>query len=131
MKIGISLLGLIPGQMGGIEFYARQLLKELQQIDVHNEYVIFSDASGNDLNISAANFKVVPLEVKYGRKLKTKLLRISGSKNNIYSQIFNRQGCDIIHFPFQVIDVPGVRSKKIISIMDLQHEHFPQYFRQE
>ncbi len=43
MRIGINLLGLLPGMIGGGETYIRGLLAGLGQVDHDNEYVIFAN----------------------------------------------------------------------------------------
>src|SRR5215831_16165381 len=42
MRIGINLIPLRPGQMGGLEFYVRSLLKHLLAYDGRNTYFLFT-----------------------------------------------------------------------------------------
>ena len=40
MNIGLNLVGFVPGTMGGIETYLRNLIQSLQKIDHENRYVL-------------------------------------------------------------------------------------------
>ena len=43
MRIGFSVLGLLPDTIGGVETYIRGLLTGLAHVDTDNEYVIFTN----------------------------------------------------------------------------------------
>jgi glycosyltransferase involved in cell wall biosynthesis len=51
VRIGINLLYLLPGEVGGVETYARGLLNALTDLDELNEYVIFVATSASAFSI--------------------------------------------------------------------------------
>jgi glycosyltransferase involved in cell wall biosynthesis len=60
MRIGINLLGLLPGMIGGVETYIRGLLNGLSRVDTDNEYVIFANRENwATFNGLPENFKLV------------------------------------------------------------------------
>jgi hypothetical protein len=43
MNIGLNLVGFIPGMIGGVETYLRNIVNSLQSIDHDNSYVLLCD----------------------------------------------------------------------------------------
>lgn len=61
MIIGINLLYLIPGRVGGTEYYARSFINELRRLDKKNNYIIFCGSeTARTLHISEKNWLVFP-----------------------------------------------------------------------
>jgi len=60
MVIALNLLYLIPGVVGGTETYAISLIDALAKADPDNEYVVFVNKGGADLDVTPApNFRRV------------------------------------------------------------------------
>src|SRR5665811_87523 len=63
MKIGIEGQRLFRTKKHGMDMVALELIKNLQQIDKENEYVIFVNPDEDNICIpSAPNFKIVELK---------------------------------------------------------------------
>jgi glycosyltransferase involved in cell wall biosynthesis len=132
MRIGISLLDLQPNKSGGIETYCRDLISGLQRVDKKNQYFILLNARNRGtLEVTAKNFTVAYCDSrtflhKSLNKLKIKDYTIEKIiRNNI-----ERLNLELIHFPLQTIQdyLLSIEVKKIVSIMDIQQEYFPEFF---
>lgn len=138
MRIAISLLDFEPGNSGGIETYTRDLIDALQDIDKENKYfVLLNIRNRGALRVRADNFEVVYADqasFTFAKKLLRKLRIFDSPPSRSIRGTILRLKLDIIHFPLQIIpkyltDLPG--TKKIITIVDIQHEYFPHFFTQE
>ena len=64
MNIGINLLAILPGVSGGIEFYIRNLLVSLAQIDIKNRYYLFTNLDNHHtFELNQANFQRVSVSI--------------------------------------------------------------------
>ncbi len=114
MRIGLNLLYLIPGVVGGTETYARSLIHNLAKIDDENEYIVFLNKLGADMDITPGpNFRrvvcpFVPLRrmVRYGWE------------QGILPFQLGREKVDLVHSLGYVAPL-GARSKQIVSVHDL------------
>jgi glycosyltransferase involved in cell wall biosynthesis len=87
MIIALNLLYLIPGVVGGTETYAISLIHALAKADTENDYVVFVNKGGADLEVTPGpNFRRVRLPVialrRIVRILGTGGLSVSASKEN-------------------------------------------------
>lgn len=126
MKVGIVALDFTPGKTGGVETYLRDLIAGLQKIDDENEYVVFVRGEAGSLGLASENFSVVTVKDRRLPVLDRPLpsLRRRGS---VAGQI-ESHGCDILHFPYQIIWPKGLSAPKVFSFHDLLHEHMPEFF---
>lgn len=128
MKIGIVALSFVPGTIGGAETYFTDLVKYLQQVDKRNQYIVFMRDSYSDLvPIMNTNFSIKIV----GRNKLAKLLYKAFNKifgYDIEQKIINIQGCDVLHFPFQVVQYSRLKSKVITTAIDIQEEFYPEFF---
>lgn len=128
MKIGIIATDYSPGQMGGIESYFLDLIENLQLFDYENEYYLFLNQEGfSKINVVAKTFNKVLVRSGMFSKI---IFRIYNKifKKNTLANMINKHNFDLVHFPFQVIKPQGIKTKKVISIMDIQHEFYPEFF---
>lgn len=121
MRIGINLLALLPNQSGGIEFYARNLIAALEQIDRDNEYFLFTNLDNHD--------SFCPASTRFSR------LRLSVHARPQWKRIAYEQlrlpflACslrlDVLHSPTYtwpvLAQVPGV-----VTICDMLYLHYPE-----
>lgn len=64
MRIGVNLLYLVPGRVGGTEYYARSLLDALAAQDAANEYLVFVNREAANLPLpTSPNFRRVVCNV--------------------------------------------------------------------
>lgn len=131
MRIGISLLDFQPGKSGGIETYCRDLIAGLEQTDHRNSYVVLLNLfNKGTLSVKSSNFQIVYVDEK---SIKQKILGKLGnrvSNEQLMQQCIQALGLDILHFPLQTIQpyLITLDVKKIISIMDIQQEYYPEFF---
>jgi glycosyltransferase involved in cell wall biosynthesis len=124
MRVGLSLLTLVPGISGGSETYVRELARALGRVGRH-EYRLF-------LPPIAPDVEGLPAEVLASyRASRTTTGRIAAmSLATLRPGAFRRHfaGVDALHFPLSVM-IPRVdRPPAVTSVLDLQHEELPQFF---
>lgn len=136
MKIGIVAFGYIPAGTGGTETYFRSLLDGLQKYDNSNDYTLLVDkkylSSAKQL-ISSKKWKVVGhslLPSKYIKGLR-KIKIVKGSNDDLLAKKINSMNFDLVHFPFQAIHPFGIETKKVLTFMDMQEKHYPEFFSRE
>jgi len=114
MKIGIDARMYGPRQ-AGLGRYIEQLIKELQKIDNHNQYVIFLHKENFDqLQITNPNFKKVLADIKW----------YSWQEQAEFTRIISKQKVDLIHFCHW--NVPLLYNRPfIVTIHDLIMYHYP------
>jgi glycosyltransferase involved in cell wall biosynthesis len=124
MRVGISLLTLIPGISGGSETYARELVRALGRIGAH-EYRVFLPAIASDVD-------GLPSEtVSEYRSSRTTLGRVAamGAATLRPGRIRRRfAGLDAIHFPLSVMIPPVKAPAAAATVLDVQHEVLPSFF---
>jgi len=89
MRIGIEGQRLYRKKKHGMDMVALELIKNLQQIDTDNEYIIFVKPDFDNTCIpQAPNFKVVELENKFG---------YPGWEQLALPKAAYEEGCDVLH----------------------------------
>jgi glycosyltransferase involved in cell wall biosynthesis len=124
MRVGISLLTLVPGISGGSETYVRELARALGRIGAH-EYRVFLPAIASDVD-------GLPREIvdEY-RASRTTFGRVAamGAATLRPSRIRRRfAGLDAIHFPLSIMIPPVKTPPAVATVLDLQHEALPAFF---
>jgi glycosyltransferase involved in cell wall biosynthesis len=133
VKIGISLLTLVPGVVGGSETYARELTRALAQISrpelAELEYEAFvpsivPDAAGG------LPARVIP-EYRASATTAGRVAAMSRAwvAPGRLRRALRLDTLDAIHFPLSVM-IPPVRDHPpaATTVHDLQHELYPQFF---
>lgn len=137
MKIGIVALGFIPGGTGGTETYFRSLIEGLQKYDKRNDYslIVKSEYRLEAAQlVSQSGWKVIglsevpPLAYRVARKVG---FRRFGSNSQRLAQMIDAMDFDLVHFPFQVIYPSEVSTPSVVTFMDMQEKHFPEFFSRE
>ena len=124
MRVGISLLTLVPGISGGSETYARELVRALGRMGRH-EYRVFLPAIADDVD-------GLPAEVvgEY-RAIRSTPGRMAAMARGWFAggRVARRfAGLDAVHFPLTVT-VPRTSDLPLATtILDVQHELLPQFF---
>ena len=89
MKIGIEGQRLYRKKKHGMDMVALELIKSLQRIDTHNDYVIFVRPDFDNTCIpKAPNFKIVELDSKFG---------YPGWEQFALPKAAYAEGCDVLH----------------------------------
>lgn len=132
MRVGISLLDFQPNNSGGIETYCRDLISGLQKIDKVNQYfILLNKRNEGTLEVTGDNFEIVYCDNRtFLHKVLNKLKLKNYTGESIIKTNIEKLDLDILHFPLQTIQeyLLGLKVKKIISIMDIQQEYFPEFF---
>ena len=123
MRVGISLLTLVPGVVGGSETYARELVRALDRVG-ELEYRVFTPAIVDDIEGQ---------RVRAYRASRTRPGRIVGMTKAAVApgslrKELRLEELDAIHFPLTVM-LPRIdRPPAAVSLLDIQHVFFPQFF---
>jgi glycosyltransferase involved in cell wall biosynthesis len=116
MKIAIDVHSL-GTQSGGNETYCRQLLRGLAQSPGNNQYDLFytHSAALSQEGISDPPFHFTPIP-------KNPIVRICA----VLPRLLAQTKPDVLHG--QYVLPPFVKTKTVLAIHDLAHEHFPEFF---
>jgi glycosyltransferase involved in cell wall biosynthesis len=138
VKIAIVTSGFEPGATGGTETYLRNLIAALQTVDFDNEYTVYIEPRlAGELPLTAPNFRWAPLRTRapLARRAIRRALGLGHPGGHVPDppmvSAIDRAGHDVVHFPLQIINPWGIRSRKVLTFMDMQHEFFPELFIEE
>lgn len=122
MKIGINTFYVVPGDVGGAEYYLLNLIKGLFAIDRHNEYVLFVTPENKHLYLPPYdNFKMVVLPFS-NRKRSVRIL-FEQTALPFYAQ---KEKLDLLHSPNNVAPL----IKNTASVLTIQTLHAFQYAKE-
>lgn len=124
MRVGISLLTLVPGISGGSETYARELVRALGRVGRHSYHVylptIADDVAGLPSDVVG--------EYRASRSMPGRtvaMARAAAAGGKIRRRF---SGLDALHFPLTVM-IPRVSEPPTATtVLDVQHEHLPHFF---
>jgi|Deesub1362A_J573_1020465.scaffolds.fasta_scaffold00077_14 glycosyltransferase involved in cell wall biosynthesis len=126
MRIGISTMSLNPVLLGGVRVYMKNLIKSLEKVDRENEYFVFIKNGEKEFDfIKAKNFKKVVLYDQRTSFLNRYINYFSAREK------IKRCRLDVIHCLNNGIDLPVCDVPTVITVHDLQHEYYPEFFTKE
>jgi glycosyltransferase involved in cell wall biosynthesis len=124
MRVGISLLTLVPGVSGGSETYARELVRALGRVGRHDYRLylpsIASDVDGLPGEIVREYQASYSMPGRVRAMAQTSLLG-KGVRRRLASS-------DVVHFPLSVMIPPLRRPPAVTTVLDVQHEELPEFF---
>jgi glycosyltransferase involved in cell wall biosynthesis len=130
MRIALNATAFLPGKMGGMETYFRNLLLFLQEVDSENAYSVLCDSHTiKELAIKKSNFNAVTCN--FTKPSLGWLLRgviRNTTKIDILRPVMNRYKVDVIHHPFSFLNPINLTTPSVLTFQDMQHEFFPEYF---
>jgi glycosyltransferase involved in cell wall biosynthesis len=123
MTVGISLLTLVPGVVGGSETYARELVHALRRVGRHR-YRVFTPTIVDKLpgeTVSA---------YRASRSLPGRMLAMSeaAARGRRLRGAMGVDELDAIHFPLTTMLPPVPRTPAVVTLLDIQHLIFPEFF---
>ena len=123
MTVGISLLTLVPGVVGGSETYARELVRALGRVGRHT-YRVFTPAIVDDLP-----GEPVPA-YRASRSMPGRMLAMSEAvvRGRRLRRAMRVAELDAIHFPLTTMLPPVPRTPAAVTLLDIQHLFFPEFF---
>jgi glycosyltransferase involved in cell wall biosynthesis len=124
VRVGISLLTLVPGISGGSETYARELVRALGRTGT-NDYRVFLPTIATDVDGLPAE---VVDEYRVTRSTPGRIAAMT--RGWFFGGRLRRRfaGLDAVHYPLTVT-VPRLSAPPTVTtILDVQHEQLPQFF---
>jgi glycosyltransferase involved in cell wall biosynthesis len=124
VRVGISLLTLAPGDLGGSETYARQLVKALSSVGTL-EYAVFVPARAKD-----AAGRLPAIEVKEPPGPKRGPARIAAMALSTFrsKRVQTRlDTVDVVHYALTV-PLPRTKTPTVVTLHDVQHRDLPDFF---
>src|SRR4026208_542657 len=116
MRVAINLLYLIPGVVGGTETYAISLMHALAEADTENDYVVYVNKGGADLDVTPApNFRRVVCPFIALRRI----VRYSWEQAVFPFQL-RRENPDIVHSLGYVAPL-AASARSVVTVPDLNY----------
>ena len=123
MTVGISLLTLVPGVVGGSETYARELVRALHRVG-ELEYRVFTPTIVDDVEGERIR------SYRASRTMRGRAFAMT--KAAVAPRSLRRElrldELDAIHFPLTVMLPRVERPPAAVSLLDIQHLFFPEFF---
>jgi glycosyltransferase involved in cell wall biosynthesis len=122
--VGISLLTLVPGELGGSETYVRELLRGLARVGEREYKVLLPPAA-------PTSAEGLPSEIAAGYRLARtpaqRLLAMSAA--TLWAGPLRRdlEDAGVVHFPL-TLRIPRVPQPSVVTLLDLQHLDLPTMF---
>jgi len=142
LRIGINCISIDPDYLAGVNTYTFGLLDGFAKLDVRHSFVIFVTNDNKQLfqkYLKFYNFDCV--ELSYNRKVYHKILNrlaIYAGLQWVYNLTFKilysnlcksiQRNSDIIYTPTTLNFPYHFNIPSILSMHDLQHEHYSQFF---
>jgi glycosyltransferase involved in cell wall biosynthesis len=124
VRVGISLLTLVPRISGGSETYARELVRALGDVGSH-EYRVLLPRIAQDVDGLPSD---VVEEYRASRSMAGRMLAMAEGVVRGRRLRSRLDGMDAVHFPLTVM-IPRVSGlPAATTVLDLQHEFLPQFF---
>jgi glycosyltransferase involved in cell wall biosynthesis len=124
VRVGISLLTLAPGDLGGSETYARQLVRALASVGTH-EYAVFVPARAKDAagRLPAIEVKEPPVAKRGPTRIAAMALSTFRSKR-VQTRL---DTVDVVHYALTV-PLPRTKTPTVVTLHDVQHRDLPDFF---
>jgi glycosyltransferase involved in cell wall biosynthesis len=128
VRVGISLLTLVPGISGGSETYVRNLVRTLGRIGEH-EYRVFVPRIATDVDTGGDRVRteLVP-EYSASRRMAGRIVAMAGTSVRSGRVRRRFEGLDALHFPLSVMIPPVEQPPAVSTVLDVQHEELPEFF---
>jgi glycosyltransferase involved in cell wall biosynthesis len=124
VRVGISLLTLVPRISGGSETYARELVRALGTVGSH-EYRVLLPRIAQDVDGLPSDMVE---EYRASRSMPGRMLAMAEGVVRGRRLRSRLDGLDAMHFPLTVM-IPRVSGlPAATTVLDLQHEFLPQFF---
>jgi glycosyltransferase involved in cell wall biosynthesis len=124
MRVGLSLLTLVPGVSGGSETYARELVGALGRVG-RFEYRTFLPSIAAD--VTGTPIEIVP-EYRASRSTAGRVVAMADAAL-AGGRIRRRfESVDVVHFPLSVMLPRSPGRPAVTSVLDVQHELLPEFF---
>jgi glycosyltransferase involved in cell wall biosynthesis len=124
VRVGISLLTLVPRVSGGSETYARELVRALGTVGSNSYRVLLPEIASD---VEGLPSEVVD-EYRASRSMPGRIVAMAEGVLRGGRLRRRLDGLDAVHFPLTVM-IPRVTSPPAVTtVLDLQHEALPHFF---
>jgi glycosyltransferase involved in cell wall biosynthesis len=124
MRVGLSLLTLVPGISGGSETYARELCRALARVGSHRYEALVPtlapDAADGLEATVATGYRASTAIPGRLRAMAVGVIRPGGLRDRM-------ERADVVHYPLTV-PVPPVDRPEVVTLLDVQHLDLPRLF---
>ena len=124
MRVGLSLLTLVPGISGGSETYARELCRALARVGSHAYEALVPtlapDAADGLEATVATGYRASTAIPGRLRAMAAAAVRPGGLRDRL-------ERADVVHYPLTV-PVPPVDRPAVVTLLDVQHLDLPRLF---
>jgi glycosyltransferase involved in cell wall biosynthesis len=124
VRVGLSLLTLVPGRIGGSETYARELLRGLSRVGTL-EYSVYTSTLGADLDVGLTVDVVPEYHAAQSDAGRLATMGYAAMRPAAIRRRLARE--DVVHFPLTVPIPPGL-PRQAITLHDVQHLDLPAMF---
>lgn len=142
MRIGMNLIPLRPGRMGGAEVYFRDLLDELLRRDQHEYVLVTADYNHDSLPADSPRCRRILFAreerpagegARAIRQVWARARRAMGRATPPPSlhDVIRRERLDLWFCPFTNLEPRVTPIPSVITLYDLQHEFYPEFFSPE
>ena len=142
MKIGLNCYNINPKYKGGINTYTFGLLDGFVNINSRHDFIIYAKESNKHLfekYSSLENFKVTVLDDPGRLKMAMRAAALMTCSKSIYkiacdilynfvTSRINSDNIDVLYTPTTILFPYKFKMPTVISMHDIQHVHFPEYF---
>jgi glycosyltransferase involved in cell wall biosynthesis len=146
MRIGMNLVPLRPGQMGGAEIYLRDMLAELLKQRGHEYTLVTADYNHHTLPVDSPNCQRIlfvreslgsvgspaRLAIRIANQVASALGWLRGRSRHLRAvglrELIRRERLDLWFCPFTNLDPRVCPVPSVITVFDLQHEQYPEFF---
>ena len=122
--VGISLLTLVPGELGGTETYARELLRGFGRVG-EGEYRVLVPPVAPEAGEGLPT--VVAHEYRRARTMTQRLFAMTAAAARPGPLRAHLRDADIVHFPL-TLEIPTVAQPTVVTLHDVQHLDLPDLF---
>jgi glycosyltransferase involved in cell wall biosynthesis len=127
MRVGLSLLTLVPGVVGGSETYARELCRALGRVG-ELEYAVFVPTVAPGAGDALPTTVVPEYRARTTIAGRIAAMSLATAMPAPIRRRFDRAALDALHFPLSVM-IPRVDDPPAVTtVHDLQHEVYPAFF---
>ena len=125
--VGISLLTLVPQLSGGSETYARELVRALARVG-QLEYRVFAPSIAPDAVDGMPGTTVTSYRASRSTAGRLYAMALASIRPGPVRRELDPARLDALHFPLTLAIPRRTGVPAATSILDLQHELFPQFF---
>jgi glycosyltransferase involved in cell wall biosynthesis len=124
MRVGLSLLTLVPGEVGGAETYARGLCRGLGEVGTL-EYTAFTPPAAPGAGEGLPEVPVPEYRLARSVPQRALAMALAAARPGRLRPRFG--GLDAVHYPL-TIALPPLEIPTVVTVHDLQHLDHPELF---